>query len=141
MFTLNPSVDAAALLETFSRGSTYQKMGMIPIASNIKGAIETAGGLAILAASTVTLVALSALYFVSRAFSADKCSIFQLCQILKDRRPDKLSFAEKLKVFAITTAGIGVFGLNIIYHGLQQQIPIVGNFCYALDLGKSLKKA
>lgn len=140
MFGINARTDTLALQATLTRGSTYQKMGMIPIVSNIKGALEAAGGLTITAISIIASVALGAMYLVSKVFSSDRRSMSQIIELLEHRH-NELSCAEKLKALTIVSLGLGILGLNVVYHGFQQQVPFIGNLCYALDVGRSLQNA
>lgn len=141
MFSMNLHSDAHALEAAVTRCSRYQRMGMIPVISNVKGAMEAVGGVALVALSTVASVSLGAIYLISRIFSSDRRSMQEIGDLLRGCRFNELTSAEKIKVAAVCSAAIGIFGLNTVYHGLQQQVPIIGNFCYALDVGRSMQNA
>jgi hypothetical protein len=141
MFPIISSAKDLALQTAIKHGSTYEKMGMIPLVSNFKGALEFAGGVALTTISAISTVALSSLYLISRVFSSDKRSFDQLFLLIRHGRMNEASLAEKLKVTAFLSACLGIGGLHYMHQGLIQQVPLIGNLHYGYLLGEKLRGA
>jgi hypothetical protein len=132
-----------SLLESYqtlwNKSSAWEKMGLIPIVSNLKGAVEISLGASSCVIALTATVALGSFFLISKIFSPSEKSFSEICKSADAGTFSQNTLNDRLKYLTGYSA-LAAFGATaFVVMGAVQQVPVLGNMAYAKSLSNQKK--